>query len=82
MLLHLPIVLLATLSPIAVSDTVPKFDIVKECRFESLSSADFDRCRQDEGAALRELQQVWTQFVKHLFLNAPATPTPLCVPKT
>ena len=35
MLLHLPIVILATLSPIAISDTVPKFDIVKECRFES-----------------------------------------------
>jgi hypothetical protein len=30
MLLHLPIVILATLSPVAVSDTVPKFDIVKD----------------------------------------------------
>jgi len=63
MLFHLPIVLLATLSPIAVSDTVPKLDIVRECRFESLSTADFDRCRQDEGTALRQLEQDWTQFV-------------------
>jgi hypothetical protein len=63
MLLHLPIVLLATLSPIAVSDTVPRFDIVRECRFESLSTTDFDRCRQDEGTALRQLQQDWTRFV-------------------
>jgi hypothetical protein len=27
MLLHLPILVLATLSPVAVSDTVPTFDI-------------------------------------------------------
>jgi len=30
MLLHLPIVILATLSPIHVSDTVPTFDIARE----------------------------------------------------
>jgi hypothetical protein len=35
MLLHLPTVILATLSPIPVSDTVPTFDTVKECRFEA-----------------------------------------------
>jgi hypothetical protein len=34
MLLHLPIAILVTLSPITVSDTVPNFDIVRECRFE------------------------------------------------
>jgi hypothetical protein len=32
MLLHLPIVILATLSPVAVSDTVPKFDILRADR--------------------------------------------------
>ena len=58
MLLHLPIVIAATLSPVAVSDTVPQFDIVRECRFEG----QFDRCSQDEGAALRELQNTWAQF--------------------
>lgn len=62
MLLHLPIVVMATLSPVAVSDTVPKFDIVKECRFEGGSTTEIDRCSEDEGAAFRELQQAWAQF--------------------
>jgi hypothetical protein len=58
MLLHLPIVIAATLSSVAVSDTVPQFDIVKECRFEG----EFDGCSDDEGGALRELQDTWSQF--------------------
>jgi hypothetical protein len=62
MLLHLPIVMLATLSPIAVSDTVPKFDIVRECRFEGGSTVQFQRCSDDEGEALRDLQKAWTLF--------------------
>jgi hypothetical protein len=62
MLLHLPIAILATLSPVAVSDTVPKFDIVRECRFEGGSTVEFDRCSEGEGATLRELQQAWAQF--------------------
>jgi hypothetical protein len=44
MLLHLPIAILVTLSPITVSDTVPKFDIVRECRLEGGSIIEFDRC--------------------------------------
>jgi hypothetical protein len=47
------------LSPVAVSDTVPKFDIVSECRFEGGSIVEFDRCSEDEGAALREFQRAW-----------------------
>jgi hypothetical protein len=62
MLLHLPIVILATLSPVAVSDTVPKFDIVRECRFEGGSTVDFDRCSQDEAEALEQLKANWAQF--------------------
>jgi hypothetical protein len=62
MLLHLPIAILATLSPIPVSDTVPTFDTVKECRFEAGSVVDFDRCSRDEAVALRQLQQAWTKF--------------------
>ena len=62
MLLHLPIVILATLSPVAVSDTVPKFDIVRECRFEGGSTVQFQRCSDDEGDALQDLQKTWTQF--------------------
>jgi hypothetical protein len=62
MLLHLPISIMATLSPVSVSDTVPKFNIVRECRLEGGSTVEFDRCSEDEGAALRELQQAWAQF--------------------
>jgi hypothetical protein len=58
MLLHLPIVIAATLSPVAVSNAVPNFDIVRECRLEG----EFDRCSEDEGIALRQLQNTWTQF--------------------
>jgi hypothetical protein len=62
MLLHLPIVVMATVSPLAISDTVPKFDIVRECRFGGGSTVEFDRCTSDEGVALRALQQAWAQF--------------------
>jgi hypothetical protein len=62
MLLHLPIAIMVTLSPIAVSDSVPQFDIVRECRFEGGSIATFDRCSQDEAAALSELKTKWTKF--------------------
>ena len=63
MLLHLPIVILATLSPVAVSDTVPKFDIVRECRYEGGSTADLDRCSRDEAAALEQLKNEWARLV-------------------
>jgi hypothetical protein len=62
MLLHLPIAIMATLSPVAVSDTVPKFDIVRECRFEGGSTVEFDRCSQDEAAALEQLKANWARF--------------------
>jgi hypothetical protein len=62
MWLHLPIAILATLSPIAVSDTVPKFDTVRECRIEGGLSVDVARCSRDEAAALRQLQDAWTQY--------------------
>ena len=61
MLLHLPIVILGTLSPIPVSDTVPQIDIVKECRFEGGESATFDRCVHDENEAKQDLQATWEQ---------------------
>jgi hypothetical protein len=62
MLLHLPIAILATFSPIAVSDTLPKFDTVRECRIEGGPSADVARCSRDEAAALRQLQEAWAQY--------------------
>ena len=63
MLLHLPIALLSmTLPPIAVSDTVPKFDIAKECRFEGEMPKALDRCTHDEAEAFHQLQSEWPQF--------------------
>ena len=62
MLLHLPIAILTTLSPIPVSETVPKFDIAKACRLENESSKAFDRCSRDEADALQQLQTEWQQF--------------------
>jgi hypothetical protein len=62
MLLHLPIVMVSMFSPVAATETVPKFDIVKECRFESGSTTAFDRCSQDEATALQKLQNSWAQF--------------------
>jgi hypothetical protein len=62
MLLHLPIAILVTLSPITVSDTVPKFDTVRECRIEGGPSVDVARCSRDEAAALRQLQEAWAQY--------------------
>jgi hypothetical protein len=64
MFVHLPIVIMAMLSVVAVSDTVPKFDIVSECRFEGGSIVELDRCSEDEGLALRELQRAWAQFAR------------------
>jgi hypothetical protein len=64
MFLHLPIVILTTLSPIAVSDTVPKFDVAKECHFESESSAVYARCTQDEADALQKLETEWPEFIR------------------
>jgi hypothetical protein len=65
MLLHLPVVILTTLSPIPVSDDVPTFNIVKECRFEGEIPTDFDRCSHDESDALQQIKKEWPQFSDH-----------------
>jgi hypothetical protein len=62
MLLHLPIAIMVTLSPIAVSDSVPQFDIARECRLEEGSTATLDSCSRDETAALSELKTQWEKF--------------------
>jgi hypothetical protein len=62
MFLHLPIAMMAMFSPVAVSDTVPAFNIEKECHLESESSAGFERCSRDENDARQRLAQEWTQF--------------------
>ena len=63
MFLHLPIVVAATLLPVAFSDPVPVFDIAKECRFEGSSVEAFDHCSKDEADALRQIQEEWVKFV-------------------
>lgn len=59
---HLPIAMMAMLSPIAVSDTVPSFSIVRECRFEGESTEAVDRCSKDETDARQRLEGEWAQF--------------------
>jgi hypothetical protein len=63
MLVHLPIVILSTLWPVAVSDTVPKFDIARECRYEGGSTAELDHCSRDEAVAFEQLKNEWSRFV-------------------
>lgn len=63
MFLHLPIAMMGMLSPVAVSDTVPSFSIVSECRFEAESTDAFDRCSKDETDARQRLEGEWAQFV-------------------
>jgi len=62
MLLHLPIVMASMFSPVVASEAVPKFDIVRECRFEGGSTRVFDRCSDNEANALQKLQNTWVQF--------------------
>ena len=64
MLFHLPIAIIATLSVIAISFTVPKFDTVKEWRFESDSSKAVDRCAREEADARQQLETEWPRFVR------------------
>jgi hypothetical protein len=65
MLLHLPIAIIAGLPVTPVADTVPKFDIVRECRSEGGPQAALDRCAQDEAAARNQLQTEWVQFAAY-----------------
>lgn len=47
---------------IPVADSVPKFDIARNCRVESPAGADPNTCIQEEQEALTELQNQWTTF--------------------
>ncbi len=62
MFLQLPNAIMAALSPIAVSSSVPQFDIAKECRYEGGSTAGFQQCSQGETTALAQLRTEWAQF--------------------
>jgi hypothetical protein len=62
MLMHLPIVILASLPLIPVADNVPKFDIARECRSEGGSKPVVEKCTGDEAEARDQLQTQWIQF--------------------
>ncbi len=65
MLVHLPIVILASFSPAKMADSLPKFDIIRECRAEGGSQATLERCAADEAKARGQLQPEWIQFSAH-----------------
>ena len=62
MLAHLPIVILASLQPVAGADTMPKLDIARECQFEGGTKPMQERCASDENQARDQVQKEWTQF--------------------
>lgn len=61
-MIHLPIVILASLHPIAVANAVPQFDIARECRAEGDTTEMQQRCTDDEVQAFKQLQTEWMQF--------------------
>ena len=67
MLAHLPIVILASLpfTPVAAPDSVPNFDIARECRAEGGTKSVLERCASDEAEARDELKPLWFQFSPH-----------------
>jgi hypothetical protein len=62
MLLHLPIIILTSLHPIATADAVPQFDIARECQSEGGTKETEQRCTKDEMHARDQLQVEWLQF--------------------
>lgn len=62
MLLHLPIIILTSLHPIAISDEVPQFAIARECQLEGGTKEMEQRCVDDEQQARNQLQTDWIQF--------------------
>jgi hypothetical protein len=65
MLMHLPIVILASFPLTTVADSAPKFDIARECQSEGGSKATLDHCVEDESQARDQLQAQWIQFGVH-----------------
>lgn len=63
MLVHLPIVILTSLQPVAVTDGIPKFDIAQQCQSEAGPSKEAeDKCAKDEKQARDQVQREWSQF--------------------
>jgi hypothetical protein len=62
MLIHLPIVILASLPFVPVADSVPKFDIARECEAEGDTQSLRKKCADDEAEARDQVQSEWAQF--------------------
>jgi hypothetical protein len=62
MLIHLPIIILTSLHPIAIANAVPQFDIMRECQTEGGTKEMEQRCADDEIHARDQLQAEWVQF--------------------
>jgi len=44
-----------------IADTVPKFDMARECRSEGGSTVTLETCAQDEAEARDQLKPLWRQ---------------------
>ena len=70
MLIPVSMIALGTQLAITVADSVPKFDIDRQCRLDSTEAFDLNaglnetvkRCVADEQRALTQLQTQWSQF--------------------
>jgi hypothetical protein len=62
MLMHLPIIVAATLYATPVADSVPKFDIVHECQAEANTQETQQHCVESEKQAFEQVQKEWTSF--------------------
>ncbi len=62
MLMHLPIVIAAALPVSPVADTVPQFDVARECRAEVFDQTARKRCIEDDDQARQQLKKEWSTF--------------------
>jgi hypothetical protein len=71
MLMHIPMIVLASHLVVAVADHPPTFDIARGCKVDSVSafdpnagmSATIKRCMDDEQRAKDQLETLWSGFV-------------------
>ncbi len=61
MQLHLPIAIMLGLPVTPVADSVPKFDMARQCQSEGGDRAVIDRCIADEKDAIQQVQTLWGQ---------------------
>jgi uncharacterized protein YecT (DUF1311 family) len=70
MLIPISMIVLGTQLVVTVADSVPKFDMARQCRLDSTQAFDLNaglnetikRCVADEQKALTQLQGQWSQF--------------------